>query len=151
MAGIDTQAVNVQWFPGHMAKARRMITETAAMADGVCEIVDARIPVSSRNPEIGDLCGHKPRLIVLNRADQADEAQTAAWARRLEAEGNAVLLTDAKSGKGTNGFQAAVRRLLKEKIDYSVRCQVVRLMMKNLKILFIQLMQKQENYLRIRY
>ncbi|MBQ4381479.1 MAG: ribosome biogenesis GTPase YlqF [Oscillospiraceae bacterium] len=110
--------MNVQWFPGHMAKARRMITETAAMADGVCEIVDARIPVSSRNPEIGDLCGHKPRLIVLNRADQADEAQTAAWARRLEAEGNAVLLTDAKSGKGTNGFQAAVRRLLKEKTEY---------------------------------
>ncbi|MBQ1730444.1 MAG: ribosome biogenesis GTPase YlqF [Oscillospiraceae bacterium] len=110
--------MNVQWFPGHMAKARRMIKENSAMVDAVCEVVDARIPRSSRNPEVGELIGGKPRMLILNRADQADPALTDRWAENFKAQGLYVIKTDAKSGKGTNAFQNAVRGLLKDKIEY---------------------------------
>ncbi|MBQ2057871.1 MAG: ribosome biogenesis GTPase YlqF [Oscillospiraceae bacterium] len=110
--------MNVQWFPGHMAKARRMIKENSAMVDAVCEVVDARIPRSSRNPEVGELVGGKPRMLILNRADQADPALTDRWAENFKAQGLYVIKTDAKSGKGTNAFQNAVRGLLKDKIEY---------------------------------
>ena len=118
MGDVINEAVNVQWFPGHMAKARRMIKENSAMVDAVCEVVDARIPRSSRNPEVGELIGAKPRMLILNRADQADPALTDRWAENFKAQGLYVVKTDAKSGKGTNAFQNAVRGLLKDKIEY---------------------------------
>ncbi len=118
MGDVINEAVNVQWFPGHMAKARRMIKENSAMVDAVCEVVDARIPRSSRNPEVGELVGAKPRMLILNRADQADPALTDRWAENFKAQGLYVIKTDAKSGKGTNAFQNAVRGLLKDKIEY---------------------------------
>ncbi len=118
MGDVINEAVNVQWFPGHMAKARRMIKENSAMVDAVCEVVDARIPRSSRNPEVGELVGGKPRMLILNRADQADPALTDRWAENFKAQGLYVIKTDAKSGKGTNAFQNAVRGLLKDKIEY---------------------------------
>ena len=118
MGDVINEAVNVQWFPGHMAKARRMIKENSAMVDAVCEVVDARIPRSSRNPEVGELIGGKPRMLILNRADQADPALTDRWAENFKAQGLYVIKTDAKSGKGTNAFQNAVRSLLKDKIEY---------------------------------
>lgn len=118
MGDVINEAVNVQWFPGHMAKARRMIKENSAMVDAVCEVVDARIPRSSRNPEVGELIGAKPRMLILNRADQADPALTDRWAENFKAQGLYVIKTDAKSGKGTNAFQNAVRGLLKDKIEY---------------------------------
>ena len=118
MGDVINEAVNVQWFPGHMAKARRMIKENSAMVDAVCEVVDARIPRSSRNPEVGELIGGKPRMLILNRADQADPALTDRWAENFKAQGLYVIKTDAKSGKGTNAFQNAVRGLLKDKIEY---------------------------------
>ncbi len=118
MGDVINEAVNVQWFPGHMAKARRMIKENSAMVDAVCEVVDARIPRSSRNPEVGELIGGKPRMLILNRADQADPAMTDRWAEHFKAQGLYVIKTDAKSGKGTNAFQNAVRSLLKDKIEY---------------------------------
>ena len=118
MGDMINEAVNVQWFPGHMAKARRMIKENSAMVDAVCEVVDARIPRSSRNPEVGELIGGKPRMLILNRADQADPALTDRWAENFKAQGLYVIKTDAKSGKGTNAFQNAVRSLLKDKIEY---------------------------------
>ena len=118
MGDVINEAVNVQWFPGHMAKARRMIKENSAMVDAVCEVVDARIPRSSRNPEVGELVGAKPRMLILNRADQADPALTDRWAENFKAQGLYVIKTDAKSGKGTNAFQNAVRSLLKDKIEY---------------------------------
>jgi ribosome biogenesis GTPase A len=108
--------MNVQWYPGHMAKTRRMIAENLKMVDMVAEIVDARIPISSRNPDIDELIGSKPRLIILNRADQADPAGNQAWAAYFRAKGFAVLETDANSGKGVNQFAQAVRGLLKEQI-----------------------------------
>lgn len=108
--------MNVQWYPGHMAKTRRMIGENLKLVDAVAEIVDARIPISSRNPDIDGLVGAKPRLIILNRADQADPAGNQAWSAYFKAKGFAVLETDANSGKGVGQFAPAVRALLKEQI-----------------------------------
>ena len=106
----------IQWFPGHMTKAQRMIEENMKLVDAVCELLDARIPYSSRNPDIDRLAGDKPRLIILNRTDLADAAVTAKWREYFKALGLAVIETDAKTGKGVNQFPAAVRTLLKDKI-----------------------------------
>lgn len=121
------EKLNIQWFPGHMTKAQRMIEENISMVDAVCEILDARIPRSSRNPDIDRLAAGKPRLIVLNRCDLADPAITARWRKHFERLGYAVLETDAKSGKGINAFPAAVRRLLADKLrEYEAKGQTGR-------------------------
>lgn len=99
-----------------MTKARRMITDQVKLVDGVCEIIDARIPLSSRNPDLDSLTGGKPRLIILNRTDQADPAITRKWAAYFKSKGAVILETDAKSGKGTAAFSTAVRELLKDKL-----------------------------------
>jgi ribosome biogenesis GTPase A len=126
------QEMNIQWFPGHMTKARRMITEHMKIVDAVCEIIDARIPVSSRNPDLDSLTNGKPRLIILNRTDQADPVMTKKWAAYLKSQGAMILETDAKSGKGTSEFVSAVRTLLKDKLaSYAAKGQaghVVRVM-----------------------
>ena len=108
--------MNIQWYPGHMTKTRRMIAEQIKNVDAVCEIVDARIPVSSRNPDIDALTAGKPRLVVLNRADQADPEATKRWAAWFRERDFAVLECDAKSGAGTKQFAAAVRTLLADKL-----------------------------------
>ena len=108
--------MNIQWYPGHMTKTRRMIAEQLKNVDAVCEILDARIPVSSRNPDVEELTAGKPRLVVLNRADQADPASTKLWADHFRAKGYAVLETNAKAGAGTKQFAAAVRQLLADKL-----------------------------------
>ena len=108
--------MNIQWYPGHMTKTRRMIAEQLKNVDAVCEILDARIPISSRNPDVDELTAGKPRLVVLNRVDQADKASTDQWAAYFRGKGYAVLESDAKSGQGTARFAAAVRELLAEKI-----------------------------------
>lgn len=106
----------IQWFPGHMTKAQRMIGENMKLVDAVCELIDARIPRSSRNPDIDALAGDKPRLIILNRIDLADPAMTARWREYFRRQGLPVLETDAKSGKGVKEFPAAVRAVLRERI-----------------------------------
>ena len=98
------EKMNIQWFPGHMTKAQRMIEDNLKMVDAVCEILDARIPGASRNPDIDRLAGDKPRLVILNRIDLADPVITAKWKKHFENLGIAVLETDAKSGKGINSF-----------------------------------------------
>ncbi len=108
--------MEIQWYPGHMAKTRRMITEQLRNVDAVCEILDARIPLSSRNPDVDGLTAGKPRLVVLNRVDQADPAVTRQWAARFRQGGAAVLETDAKNGAGMARFAAAVRELLADKL-----------------------------------
>ena len=121
------EKMNIQWFPGHMTKAQRMIEENLKLVDAVCEILDARIPRSSRNPDIDRLAGDKPRLVILNRIDLADPKITARWKKYFEAQGLAILETDARSGKGVNGFAPAVRRLLAGKIrEFEAKGQVVR-------------------------
>jgi len=108
--------MTIQWFPGHMAKTRRLIKEYAGLTDAVCEIADARVPRASRNPELPSLIGGKPVLLILNRTDQADPDRTAAWASYYRASGQAVLLTDCSRGVGVKDFTPAVKSLLKEKI-----------------------------------
>ena len=105
--------MNIQWYPGHMTKTRRMIAEQIKHVDAVCEIVDARIPVSSRNPDVDELTAGKPRLVVLNRVDQADPDATKRWAAWFRAKGYAVMESDAKSGAGTKQFAALSRRFLR--------------------------------------
>lgn len=127
MSGINYEKMNIQWFPGHMTKAQRMIEENLSMVDAVCEILDARIPYSSRNPDIDRLAGDKPRLVILNRVDLADPQMTARWRKYFESRGLAILETDAKSGKGVGSFAPAVRRLLKDKLAaYEAKGQVGR-------------------------
>ena len=119
--------MNIQWYPGHMTKTRRMIEEDVKLVDAVCEILDARIPIASRNPDIDAICGNKPRMIVLNRIDMADPALTKKWAEHFRAKGYAVLQTDCKTKKGISGFVPAVRTLLAEKLArYAEKGQVGR-------------------------
>lgn len=113
----EYEKISIQWFPGHMTKAERMIEENMKLVDGVCEIIDARIPMASRNPDIDRLAAGKPRLVVLNRADQADPELTKRWRAWFKAQGLFVLETDSKTGKGVNQFPNAVRAALKEKIE----------------------------------
>lgn len=108
--------MNIQWYPGHMTKTRRMIAEQIKNVDAVCEILDSRIPVSSRNPDVDELTAGKPRLVVLNRVDQADPETTKKWAAYFRAKGCAVLESDAKGGLGTARFAGAVRELLADKL-----------------------------------
>ncbi len=122
-----TEKMNIQWFPGHMTKAQRMIEENMKLVDAVCEIIDARIPYSSRNPDIDKLAGAKPRLVILNRVDQADPAVTALWRNYFKSQGLFVLETDCKSGKGVSGFADAIRVVLREKLEaYAAKGQATR-------------------------
>ena len=111
------QAMNVNWFPGHMTKALRNMESDLKLVDCVCEITDARIPRSSRNPALDELLGRKPRLILLTRADQADPALTRRWIDFYRAQGMEALETDSRSGKGVDRFPQAVRSLLREKLQ----------------------------------
>ena len=108
--------MNIQWYPGHMTKTRRQIEADLKHVDIVVEIIDARIPVSSRNPDIDSITAGKPRLVVLNRADQADPAGNKAWGTWLRQKGFSVLETDAKTGSGVGQFPNVVRGVLKDQI-----------------------------------
>lgn len=99
-----------------MTKTRRQMEQDLKLVDAVCEILDARIPRSSRNPDIATICGNKPRLVILNRMDMADPAKTKAWCDYFRSQGLAAVQTDCKSRKGISGFQPAVRSLLQEKL-----------------------------------
>lgn len=117
MAERAQDKLNIQWYPGHMTKAVRMMEDSLKLVDAVCELLDARIPEASRNPDIGRLAGEKPRIVVLNRVDLADPAATARWRAYYRARGLSVLETDARSGKGVSAFPAAVREALRSKLE----------------------------------
>lgn len=112
----DVQKQVVQWFPGHMAKTRRLIKESLPFVDIVTEIVDARIPMSSSNPELKQMIGNKPRIVLLNKCDVADEKATALWVQYYKDNGMYALPVDCRSGKGLNGYLPLVRQVLQEKI-----------------------------------
>ena len=114
---MERENMTIQWYPGHMTKTRRQIEADLKQVDAVCEIVDARIPVSSRNPDIDSICGSKPRVIVLNRIDLADPAATKVWAAYFRSKGMSVVCTDCKSRRGIADFNPAVRNACKEKIE----------------------------------
>ena len=113
---MEMEKMNIQWYPGHMTKTRRQIEADLKQVDAVCEIVDARIPVSSRNPDIDSICGIKPRIIVLNRMDLADPNATKKWMAYFKAKGMAVIATDCKTRKGIADFTPAARTACAEKL-----------------------------------
>ncbi len=108
---------SVQWFPGHMAKTRRLMQSNLKLVDAVVEMTDARIPISSRNPEMDRFVGSKPRLVILNKSDAADETVTSMWLDFYKRNGITALSMDCRSGKGVNKFIPALKLLLKEQID----------------------------------
>ncbi len=108
---------NIQWFPGHMAKTRRKITESLSLVDAVVEIVDSRIPVSSRNPELAGIINKKPLLIVLNKSDLADMEVNKAWCNFYEKQGIPAIIVDAKTGRGIDLFKTKIKLLLKDKLE----------------------------------
>lgn len=112
----DFQKQTVQWFPGHMAKTRRKIKESLPLVDAVVEIVDARIPESSRNPELDEITSGKPRIILLNKSDIADQSATDAWMNHFKENGAFVLAVDCKSGRGLKSFVPLAREALKDRI-----------------------------------
>ena len=103
---------NVQWFPGHMAKTRRLMKESLPLVDAVAELRDARAPESSRNPELAKLIGQKPCIVLLNKCDLADADMTQRWLRLLRAENAAALAVDCRSGRGLNQFAPQVKETL---------------------------------------
>ena len=112
----DLQKQTVQWFPGHMAKTRRQIKESLPLVDCVTELLDARMPLASRNPELDALTERKPRIVLLNKCDMADEETTRRWIDWFRARGQFALAVDCRSGKGLNQYHTLVRRVLAEKI-----------------------------------
>ena len=111
-----TEEISVQWFPGHMAKTRRIMQSNLKLVDIVVELTDARIPQSSRNPEIDRMVGQKPRVVLLNKCDAAGDAVTKRWIAWYAAKGIPAIATDCRSGKGLNAFLPLVREALKEQI-----------------------------------
>lgn len=114
--GTDSIKTTVNWFPGHMAKTRRQITESLKLVDAVTEILDARIPMSSRNPELDALTGKKPRIVLLNKCDMADANATRQWVEYFKSKGQTALPVDCRSGKGLSAFIPTVRKVLEDKI-----------------------------------
>lgn len=114
----NTEMKNIQWFPGHMAKTRRLIKSNLSLVDAIAEILDARTPMSSSNPEMGSLTAGKPRIILLNKCDLADEKATQAWINYYNKIGVTAVPVDCKSGKGLKNFLPAVKNTtLKELVE----------------------------------
>lgn len=113
----QNEQLYIQWYPGHMTKTRRQIEADLKQVDAVCEIVDARIPISSRNPDIDALCGNKPRILVLNRMDLADPSATQKWAAYFKMQGIAVIATDCKTRRGIGDFVPAARTACADKLN----------------------------------
>lgn len=109
--------MNLQWFPGHMAKTRRMISENLKLVDVVVELLDARLPLSSRNPEIDRIVGDRPRILVLNKADIADSSATDCWMNWFAEQGYAVIAVDSQSGKGFSALNEAIDKVMKAKFE----------------------------------
>ena len=125
---------SINWFPGHMTKAKRKIAEQINMVDAVCEIVDARIPVSSRNPDIPELIGNKPLIIILNKSDMADARVTKEWIHYYKNTGILAIAADAKSGKGVGEFKLAVMAALGDRLK---RCEEKGMAGKPLRIMVV--------------
>ena len=115
------EQVDIQWFPGHMAKTRRLMKENLPLVDVVVEITDARVPFSSRNPEMKSLVGSKPRVVILNKCDTADESITQEWIEHYKSKGINAIATDCRSGRGLNKLAPVVREVLKNELEKRAR------------------------------
>lgn len=111
-----SEVQSIQWFPGHMTRTRRQIEKCLPKVDMVAEIIDARVPVSSRNPVLQQLIRGKPRMILMNKCDMADPAETAKWVCHYKEKGITALEVDCKTGRGVNRFAPAVREVLRDRI-----------------------------------
>ncbi len=108
---------SIQWFPGHMTKARRKIMEVLPLIDAIAEVVDARIPQSSRNPELKEIIGDKPHIILLNKCDMADKTVTDSWVKYYKTQNITAIPIDCKSGKGLNFFKDTVKAVLADRLQ----------------------------------
>lgn len=122
----NTEKTNINWFPGHMAKTRRLISDNLKLVDVVVELVDARIPLASRNPEIDKIVGSKPRILVMNKADISDADANAKWIFYFSSKGICTIAADSLSGKGINKFGAAIDSVLKEKFEKDKKRGIVK-------------------------
>lgn len=114
---MSNESINIQWFPGHMSKTRRLIKDSVKQCDGVVEIIDSRIPISSRNPELNQMISGKKRIILMNKCDMADKSASKEWMDFYKKQGTTALEVDCKTGKGLKSFVPTTRNLLKEEID----------------------------------
>lgn len=114
---MSSEMQHIQWFPGHMTKTRRKIQEILPIIDAVAEIVDARIPVSSRNPDLADIIKDKPLMILLNKCDMADPSQTSRWIEFYKKQGISAVPVDCKTGKGVGNFKELVKSTLADKLE----------------------------------
>lgn len=119
---------NISWYPGHMKKTRELIQENLKLVDVVCELLDSRIPYSSRNPIIGELVKSKIRIVILNKSDLADEENTKKWAEKLREEGNRVLIMNAESGEGASALRNLLGKIRDERNADRQRKKPLRLM-----------------------
>ena len=109
--------MNYQWYPGHMTKAKRMMQENSKLIDLMIELVDARIPTSSRNPDIDEIGKNKSRLIILNKSDLADETANKIWMEYFQKKGFYAVEVNSRSGAGVRSIQSVVREACREKIE----------------------------------
>ena len=116
----DFQKQTVQWFPGHMAKTRRQIKESLPLVDAVTELLDARVPLSSRNPELNELIANKTHIVLLNKCDMADDAASRRWKAWFDGRGTPALAVDCRSVRGLNAYGETVRKLLQDKIQSNI-------------------------------
>ena len=108
---------NIQWFPGHMTKTKRQIQASLKLVDAIAEIIDARIPESSRNPDLDSIIQNKPRVVLMNKCDMADPSSTQKWINYFKNNGIVAIPIDCKTGRGINKFVSSVNEVLKEKIE----------------------------------
>jgi len=109
--------MNIQWYPGHMAKSKRLVSENLKLVDAVIELLDARIPKSSKNPDLDDILAGKPRVVALNKADLADESISAEWEKWYSLKGRPVILVDSIRGKGINELKSTLRGIMKDRLE----------------------------------
>ena len=113
--------INIQWFPGHMAKTKRILSENLKLVDIVIEILDARIPLSSKNPDIDKLVSNKPKIVVLNKSDLADVAVSKKWEKYFKDKGQKVIFVDSLKGIGIRDLNRAITSLMKEKNERNMK------------------------------
>lgn len=116
-----SEAQYIQWFPGHMTKTRRQMEKEVGLVDAVAEIVDARAPHSSRNPDLKSIIGKKPLIVLLNKCDMADPVVTKEWIEYFEKQKIYAIAIDCRTGKGINKFVPTVKEVLKEKIEANIK------------------------------
>ena len=114
---MNENKTNINWYPGHMAKTKREITEDLKLIDVVVELLDSRIPLSSQNPDIAELTKEKKKIIVLNKTDLADNMQNEAWKKYFNSNGQVCILTDSNLGKGINEVTKAIEEIMKEELE----------------------------------